>query len=202
MSDSESIRPHRWPSCRFQCIVADPPWNYKNKMGGVGFGHGRTGTPMTAKPMPYPTMTTEEICALPVRDVSADGCHLYLWTTQAFLRDAYTVLDAWGFKQGAVLVWSKPPMGVVGTWVCSAEFCIFARRGTLAAKRRHIGTVFEWSRGRHSAKPEAFQDMVETVSPGPYLELFARRPRLNWTVWGNEVETTPPHYPRRESGGS
>ena len=87
-----------------------------------------------------------------------------------------------------MLVWSKPPKGVCGTWVCSAEFCIFARRGTLPALRRHIGTVFEWPRSRHSAKPEAFQDMVETISPGPYLELFARRPRLNWTVWGNEVE--------------
>jgi len=134
-------------------------------------------------------MTVSEISALPVRDVAADGCHLYLWTTQRFLRDSYSVLDAWGFKQGALLVWSKPPKGVQGgTFVPSAEFCIFARRGTLKYLRRHIGTVFQWSRGRHSAKPEAFQDMVETVSPGPYLELFARRPRLNWTVWGNEVE--------------
>jgi len=143
---------------------------------------------MKARPLDYPVMSVAEIAAMPMRKVAADGCHLYLWTTQAFLRDAYTVLDAWGFKQGALLVWSKPPKGVCGTWVCSAEFCIFARRGTLAAKRRHIGTVFNWSRGRHSAKPEAFQDMVETVSPGPYLELFARRHRPNWTVWGNEVE--------------
>jgi N6-adenosine-specific RNA methylase IME4 len=143
---------------------------------------------MNAVPFDYPVMPVADIAAMPVRDVAADDCHLYLWTTQRFLRDAYTVLDAWGFKQGAVLVWSKPPKGVCGTWVCSAEFCIFARRGTLAAKRRHIGTVFNWSRGRHSAKPEAFQDMVKTVSPGPYLELFARRPRLNWTVWGNEVD--------------
>jgi N6-adenosine-specific RNA methylase IME4 len=135
----------------------------------------------------YATMSLPDIAALPVRDLAADGCHLYLWTTQAFLRDAYTVLDAWGFKQGALLVWSKPPKGVCGTWVCSAEFCIFARRGTLKHLRRHIGTVFEWKRGRHSAKPEAFQDMVETVSPGPYLELFARRERPGWTVWGNEV---------------
>ena len=137
--------------------------------------------------MPYPTMTLAEIESMPVSSVADKDAHLYLWTTQRFLRDAYTVLDAWGFKQGAVLVWSKPPKGVCGTWVCSAEFCIFARRGTLAAKRRHIGTVFNWSRGRHSAKPEAFQDMVETVSPGPYLELFARRRRLGWTCWGNEV---------------
>lgn len=184
--------PPCWPSGRFQCIVADPPWPMKRNSGTLY--PGATDTPsMKARPLDYPVMTVADIAALPVREVAADGCHLYLWTTQRFLRDAYTVLDAWGFKQGALLVWSKPPKGVVGTWVCSAEFCIFARRGTLAAKRRHIGTVFEWSRGKHSAKPEAFQDMVETVSPGPYLELFARRHRPNWTVWGNEVEANDEH---------
>ena len=135
----------------------------------------------------YPTMDTDAICELPVRAVADEGAHLYLWTTQAFLRDSYRVLDAWGFKQGAVLVWAKPPKGVCGTYVCSAEFCIFGRRGSLGHKRRQIGTVFNWPRGAHSAKPEAFQDLVESVSPGPYLELFARRPRLGWTVWGNEV---------------
>ena len=143
----------------------------------------------------YGTMTISEIAAMPVKDIASDGCHLYLWTTQAFMRDAYTVLDAWGFKQGAILVWSKPPKGVVGTWVCSAEFCIFARRGTLRHLRRHIGTVFQWQRGRHSAKPEAFRDLIEKVSPGPYLELFSRpwtplfEARPGWDVWGNEVES-------------
>ena len=173
----------------FRCIVADPPWAY-----------GAWGTPSDrpnqtkVRPMPYPTMTVQEIAALPVAGCAEDGCHLYLWTTQRFLRATYDVLDAWGFKQGAVLVWSKPPMGVCGTWVCSAEFCIFARRGTLAHKRRHIGTVFNWSRGRHSAKPGAFQDLVETVSPGPYLELFARpwtplfEKRVGWEAWGNEIQ--------------
>jgi len=173
------------PNGEFNCIVADPPWPYKKaKMKGtLGPGSG----PMKAVELHYPVMAIEEICALPVKKLAGKNCHLYLWTTQAFLRDAYTVLDAWGFKQGALLVWSKPPKGVVGTWVCSAEFCIFARRGTLRAKKKHIGTVLEWPRGRHSAKPEEFQDLVETVSPRPYLELFARRKRPGWTVWGNEV---------------
>ena len=174
------------PTGPFRCIVADPPWPMKRSKGTLYAG--ATDTPcMKTVDLDYPVMPVADIAALPVRDVAADGCHLYLWTTQRFLRDAYTVLDAWGFRQGAVLVWSKPPKGVCGTWVCSAEFCIFARRGTLQHLRRHIGTVFNWSRGRHSAKPEAFQDMVETVSPGPRLELFARRERPGWTVWGNEV---------------
>ena len=189
--NEDTAPPLCWPSGRFRCIVADPPWPYPSRLRGVGVSshYGDPGVKLVSVPFDeYKRMTVADIAALPVRDIASDGCHLYLWTTQRFLRDAYTVLDAWGFEQGAVLVWSKPPKGVVGTWVCSAEFCIFARRGTLAAKRRHIGTVFQWSRGRHSAKPEAFQDMVETVSPGPYLELFARRHRPNWTVWGNEVE--------------
>jgi len=135
----------------------------------------------------YPTMSVDDICAMPVCDLAEDDAHLYLWTTQAFLRDAYRVLDAWGFRQGAMLVWSKPPKGVCGTYVCSVEFCIFARRGNLAHKRRQLGTCFQWPRTAHSAKPEAFQDMVESVSPGPYLELFARRNRLGWATWGNEA---------------
>ena len=171
----------------FKTIVADPPWPMKRNSGTLYPGATDT-PPMKARPLDYPVMSVSDIAALPVRSVAADGCHLYLWTTQAFLRDAYAVLDAWGFKQGAVLVWSKPPKGVVGTWVCSAEFCIFARRGTLKHLRRHIGTVFQWKRGRHSAKPEAFQDMVETVSPGPRLELFARRERPGWVTLGNEAD--------------
>ena len=199
MSDSEYAAPLCWPSGSFRCIVADPPWAMRRQPGMWARNNGFKGEVT----MPYPTMSLAEIAAMPVRDVAADGCHLYLWTTQLFLRNAYTVLDAWGFKQGAILIWSKPPQGISGTWVCSAEFCIFARRGTLAAKRRHIGTVFQWKRGRHSAKPEAFQDIVETVSPGPRLELFARRPRLGWTVWGNEVEANAAFvlYPANNTKG-
>ena len=174
------------PSGGFKTIVADPPWPADRRKGTLYAGATDT-PPMKTVALDYPIMSVDQIASMPVRSVAADGCHLYLWTTQRFLRDAYTVLDAWGFKQGAILVWSKPPKGVCGTWVCSAEFCIFARRGTLSALRRNIGTVFKWPRGRHSKKPDEFQDMIETVSPGPYLELFARRKRDNWTVWGNEV---------------
>jgi len=173
---------------RFSTIVVDPPWPYKARMKGSLFKGGMIKGEQRAVPFDeYPTLSLAEIAAIPIRDVAADGCHLYLWTTQAFLPHAFPVLDAWGFKPGAVLVWSKPPKGVCGTWVCSAEFCIFARRGTLKHLRRHIGTVFQWSRGGHSEKPEAFQDMIETVSPGPYLELFARRPRSGWTTLGDEL---------------
>lgn len=145
---------------------------------------------MRAVPMPYPTMSIGAIAALPIRDLALPDAHLYLWTTQRFLPDSFDVLSAWGFQLGAVLVWSKKPKGVVGTYVASAEFVLFGRRGTLNHLRRQIGTVFEWPRSAHSAKPEHFLDMVEQVSPGPYVELFARRHRLGWDVWGNESANT------------
>ncbi len=174
---------------RYRCIVADPPWRYQSRLRGTGGGqYGTPGVKLVSVPFDeYNTMSVDEICALPVPALAADDSHLYLWTTQAFLRETYRVLDAWGFKQGAILVWSKPPKGVVGTYVCSVEFCIFARRGNLAHKRRQLGTCYQWPRSAHSAKPEAFQDMVESVSPGPYLELFARRQRLGWHSWGNQA---------------
>lgn len=166
----------------FSTIVADPPWDYPNRMRG-----NMTKGEMRSEAFDeYPTMSVWEIAALPVRRWASENAHLYLWTTQTFLREAYTVLDAWGFKQGAVLVWSKPPKGVCGSYVCSVEFCLFARRGNLAHKKRQLGTCYSWPRSGHSAKPEAFIDMVEAVSPGPYLEMFARRNRLGWSTFGNE----------------
>ena len=152
------------PHPKFKTIVADPPWAYKTRMSGTLIP-GATDTPaMKTAPMPYPTMNVDKIAALPVRDFSEDDSHLYLWTTQSFLRDAYSVLDAWGFRQGAILVWSKPPKGVCGTYVCSVEFCIFGRRGNLQHKRRQLGTCYQWPRSSHSTKPEAFLDMEDKMT--------------------------------------
>lgn len=170
---------------KYRTIVADPPWPMTRFSGTLYAGSTDTA-PMKTVPLDYPVMTLGDIAALPVNELAEDDSHLYLWTTQAFLRDSYSILEAWGYRQGAILVWSKPPKGVCGTYVCSVEFCIFARRGSLAAKRRQIGTCYQWPRSAHSSKPEAFLDMVEQVSPGPYLEMFARRNRLGWDTWGNE----------------
>jgi N6-adenosine-specific RNA methylase IME4 len=103
------------------------------------------------------------------------------------MADGLRLVSEWGFGLAAILVWSKPPKGHVGTFVSSTEFVLFGRRGSLAAKRKQLGTCFTWSRGAHSQKPEAFLDLVEQVSPGPYLELFARRQRLGWDTWGDEA---------------
>ena len=172
----------------YRTIVADPPWRYgRFASGRLPQGAKHDGRPRTQ--MPYPMMSVGEIKALPVESMAADDSHLYLWTTQRYLRDAFDVVDAWGFKYSATLVWAKKPKPTMigGIYRPSTEFILFARRGSLDPLRRETTQWFPWPRqGRHSQKPEAMQDMVETVSPGPYLELFARRERLGWDTWGNE----------------
>ena len=142
-------------------------------------------------PLPYPTMPVADIAAMPVSGVADKDAHLYLWTINRYVENAYSVARAWGFTPVKLLTWVKVPMGLGlgGTFCNTAEFCLFARRGTLKALSRVDRTWWQWKRGRHSAKPEAFQDIVERVSPGPRIELFARRARPGWTVWGNEVES-------------
>jgi N6-adenosine-specific RNA methylase IME4 len=142
-----------------------------------------------AVPLTYPTMHLDAIRALPVSDLAAAASHLYLWTIDAYVRAAYDVAAAWGFTPRELLTWCKPPRGIGpgGTFAHTSEFVLFAKRGGAPALRRVETTWFEWPRGAHSVKPEAFLDLVESVSPGPYLELFARRQRLGWDTWGNEA---------------
>lgn len=132
-------------------------------------------------------MTVEEICALKVP--ADDDAHCYIWTINKFIEQTYAVACAWGFEPSTMLYWIKHPMGLGlgGAFVSCVEPILFCRRGNLPVARRHDRNWWNWKRGKHSAKPEAFIDMVETVSPGPYLELFARRNRLGWHTWGNEA---------------
>jgi N6-adenosine-specific RNA methylase IME4 len=111
----------------------------------------------------------------------------YLWTIQRHLEATFAVARAWGFRPAAVLAWCKPRGGFVGgTFYSNLEFVLFCRRGSLAAQQRVNSQWFEWPRGEHSAKPDAFLDLVEQVSPGPYVELFARRARFGWDYWGDQ----------------
>ena len=181
------------PSGPFRCIVADPPWKYGK------WGKGSEKARYADKPfnretaMSYDTMTVEEIAALPVAGCAADDCDLYLWTTQKYLPDSFSVMQAWGFRYCQTLTWCKAPMGTGqgGLFCPTTEFLMLGRKGRMPqGKRRIDSTWWNWKRAwkTHSRKPEAAQDLIETVSDGPRLELFARRPREGWTVWGNEVE--------------
>lgn len=177
------------PSVLYRTVVADPPWPLK----GGGRQLWREGRPSgLTRPMPYPTMSLSEIAALAVEPHVDHEAHLYLWTTQKFLRNAYDVVEAWGFRPSAtVLTWCKKPYGrCMGRLFGSAtEFILFGWRGTPPPKGRPTinRNWFTWTRGQHSQKPEAFYDLVEQVSPAPRLELFARRQRLGWDTWGDEA---------------
>ena len=167
---------------RYRTIVADPPWPYESNPWGAT--SQAPGKPF----LPYGTMTIKEIAAIPVRDtLAASHAHLYMWTTHKFLGDALSITQAWGFRFVCLLAWCKRPRaGLPGTFKSTLEFVIFARRGSLPAIGYSDRQWFEWPRSAHSAKPEAFLDLVEQVSPGPRVEMFARRARFGWDYYGDE----------------
>ena len=136
-------------------------------------------------------MTVEAIAALPVAKLAAANCELYLWATQKYLPDAFRVMAAWGFKYCQTLTWCKTPRGTGqgGIFCPTTEFLLLGRKGKMPVKKRVDTTWWNVKRphNSHSTKPEHFQDVIETVTNEPRLELFARRKRPNWTTWGNEV---------------
>jgi N6-adenosine-specific RNA methylase IME4 len=134
-------------------------------------------------------MTLAEISAFPVATLAEADAHLYLWTVNKFVEQSYSVARAWGFQPSTLLTWCKAPMGIGMGWAhgLTTEHILFCRRGRLSYLTRTDSTWWQWKRGKHSTKPDAFLDIVEQVSPGPYLELFARRQRLGWDTWGNEA---------------
>lgn len=176
----------------YRTIVADPPWSYGRDEARFPSMPGRPGTerPRIDTSIGYDTLTVEEIAALPVRALAGDDCRLFLWTTSRHLPAAFDVLEVWGFEYRQTLVWHKTgdatPFG--GSVAPNhAEFLLVAQVGFPPVVSRAASSVIACHRSRrHSAKPEAFLDVVEQVSPGPYLEMFARRARFGWDYWGDE----------------
>jgi N6-adenosine-specific RNA methylase IME4 len=170
---------------RYRTIVADPPWHYERT--GITFVDSTSGR-FTGTSTPYGSMSVADISALDVEAVADDDAHLYVWTTQRYLLDAHTIAEAWGFTPSKVLTWCKAPTGfsVGGCYGNASEFIVFARRGKDVSQTRIPRDWWEWPRREHSAKPEAFLDIVEQVSPGPYLEMFARRAWFGWDYWGDQ----------------
>lgn len=178
------------PDGGYSTIVVDPPWQY-GKWGKASIApRGSSYDPQDSK-MPYRTMTIDEIKNLPVIDIASENCDLYLWTTQKYLPVAFEVLKAWGFKYCQTLIWCKKPKGTGqgGLYCPTTEFCLLGRRGKMPKGKTRIDTTW-WEIKRpmkHSQKPEHFQDIIEMQSNGPRIELFARRKRPGWDVWGDEV---------------
>jgi len=173
---------------KYRTIVADPPWKY----GKWGKADPKTRPNCKEYNMPYETMSIEEIKALNVSDLADENCELYLWTTQKYLPDAFEVLKAWGFKYCQTLTWCKTPRGKGqgGVYCPTNEFLILGRKGKMPKVERVDTTWFHTKRphNAHSKKPEFFQELIETVSDAPRLEMFARRKRIGWDIWGNELE--------------
>lgn len=192
---------------QFTTIVADPPWPYATPGKGPlqsskehrpkSFDYSRDGaTAGSGASSRYGLMTMDAIKALGVQRHAADNAHLYLWTTNGFVVEAHEIARAWGFRPITLITWTKvmkddPTRASMKTGFYfrgATEHVVFAVRGSLKLQTaRGVSTAFMHPRTAHSVKPDAFFSLVEECSPGPYLELFARRPRTGWAVWGNEV---------------
>jgi N6-adenosine-specific RNA methylase IME4 len=160
---------------KFATVYADPPWQYQNQASRASTDNH------------YDTMTVEEIAAVPVGRLAAADAHLHLWTTNGFLFEARRVMEAWGFEYKSAFVWAKPQLGIGNYWRVSHELCLFGTRGSAPFRDRGQRSWQEWPRTEHSAKPTEFYELIEAVSPSPYLELFARRIRRGWTSWGDAL---------------
>lgn len=166
------------PDGKFNVIVADPPWKYEKRV--------EDGTHRAR--LLYPEMDTAAICALPVLKLAEENCILWLWTTNAFMRDAFAVLDAWGFKDKTILTWAKDKMGC-GDWLRGkTEHCIMAIRGKPVVTLTNQTTLLNGPLREHSRKPDEFFELVEQLCPGTRLEMFAREKRNGWQAWGAETE--------------
>lgn len=181
---------------KFHTVLADPPWQFKNRTGKVAPEHKRLNR--------YGTMTLDDICALPVAEVCEDPAHLYLWVPNALLPDGLRVMAAWGFEYKSNLVWHKirkdggPDGRGVGFYFRNVtELILFGVRGknarTLAPGRTQVNFLATQKR-EHSRKPDEQYKLIEECSPGPFLEMFARGSRPKWTTWGNQAEEYFPDW--------
>ncbi len=190
----------------FRTILADPPWQFQNRTGKVAPEHRRLSR--------YATLTLKQIAELPVATAATSTAHLYLWVPNALLPQGLEVMQAWGFHYKSNIVWHKvrkdggsDGRGVGFYFRNVTEILLFGVRGknarTLAAGRRQVNYVASRKR-EHSRKPDEQYLIIESCSPGPYLELFARGARPRWINWGDQAhpayEPTWNTYANRSDG--
>ena len=175
---------------KFSTVMADPPWRFINRTGKVAPEHRRLSR--------YETLSVEEICSLPIADHVNEVAHCYLWVPNALLPEGLTVLAAWGFEYKTNLIWHKvrkdggsDGRGVGFYFRNVTEILLFGIRGkgarTLDPGRRQVN-LFASRKREHSRKPDEQYKIIESCSRAPYLELFGRGRRDNWTVWGDQAE--------------
>jgi N6-adenosine-specific RNA methylase IME4 len=181
---------------KFSTILADPPWQFENRTGKMAPEHKRLSR--------YSTLTLEEIKGIPVQDAVSDSGHLYLWVPNALLSQGLEVMKAWGFTYKTNIIWYKtrkdggPDRRGVGFYFRNVtEIILFGVRGknarTLKPGRTQENIIVKQKR-EHSRKPDEQYLLIESCSPGPFLELFARGSRLKWYCWGNQVDDYFPEW--------
>jgi N6-adenosine-specific RNA methylase IME4 len=176
----------------YRTLLADPPWEYPD--GFVSFtSRGNKRWIPTDRDLPYSALSLFDIVTLPVYALADKDARLFLWTTNRYLPPAFAVLAAWGFRYQQTLTWHKTD-SLPGSVAPNSEFLLVGTRGNPPRLTRARSSVISHAHSRtHSEKPPQFADLVEQVSPPPYLELFARAARLGWDAWGAGFETgTPP----------
>lgn len=174
-------RSEPFPSdARAATTVIDPPWDWGDEGDVSQFGRGDPT---------YKTMPLEELMDLPVAQSTMTNAHLYLWITNRSLPKGFALLEEWGFRYVTCLTWCKPSIGMGNYFRGSTEQVLFAVRGSLPLLRKDVGTWFSAPRGEHhSSKPDAFYELVEECSPGPWRDLFGRQQRPGWLpTWGAEA---------------
>lgn len=166
---------------KYKVIVVDPPWPVKKIQRRVR---------PNQKEMDYPVMSLEDITNLDIQSIAENDSVLFLWTTQKYLPDSFDLLKRWGYKYQRVLTWDKQNGMCLFGFHHRTEFVVFGYKGKIEMypRRRAIPTIFVAKSERHSVKPDTFYEMV-SVFGDSRIDLFARKPRQGWDVWGNEVES-------------
>lgn len=172
------------PNKRYNTIVIDCPWDISMR-GSV------KARPNMAKKLPYKTMSLQEIKEIPIGNIANTGCHVYCWTTNKMLRQAFEVLEAWGVNFHLVLTWVKPSaLAPCFAYKFATEFCLLGFYGKPMQKFIGAGKlnwIKDYIHRNHSAKPDSFYKLVEEMSPAPRIDIFARKHREGWDVWGDEI---------------
>jgi N6-adenosine-specific RNA methylase IME4 len=191
------------PRGHFGAILADPPWRFRTWNKATAVQKVGSKSTYTSSCVHYGTMAIDDIRALPVGELAAEDCCLFLWITWPNLEDALSVMAAWGFAyKTCAFAWLKAHAGQLelfqddvadqmglGYWTrANSEVCLLATRGRPKRLNADVRQAIIEPRREHSRKPDCIHARIERLVAGPYLECFARQRQPGWTVWGLEVD--------------
>jgi len=169
------------PDGKFNVIYADPAW----PVGSIVMD--KWESPIDDK---YKTMSIEEIKNLPIQNLSAENCSLFIWTTHSFLPDCLDIIKIWGFKYFCLITWNKGSGWTQFGFHKMTEFLLFAYKGKMNIDQygKAIPTLINENKTYHSKKPDSIRELIKSKTPDGRLELFARDKYEGWTSWGNEIK--------------